>query len=140
MILDEIRDLAIRGSASPACRCKAIHTQIRAIVERAMEVSGGSLFDYIDAHKRWSHATFGKEDRTAGLVKHIAEELGEILDNPKDPYEWADIIILAIDGAVSNGIDADVLTGALLAKQAINLRRKWPEPVQGQPTFHIKED
>lgn len=105
-----------------------------------MEVSGGSLFDYIEAHRRWSEATFGTEDRTAGLVKHIAEELGEILDNPKDPYEWADIIILAIDGAMSNGIGADILTGALLSKQAINLRRKWPDPVPGQPTFHIKEE
>lgn len=105
-----------------------------------MESNGSSLFDYIEAHRQWSEATFGKEDRTAGIVKHIADELKEILDNSKDPYEWADIIILAIDGAISNGIDEDVLTGALLAKQAINLRRKWPEPVPGEPTFHIKED
>jgi hypothetical protein len=105
-----------------------------------MEVSSGSLFDYIEAHRRWSHATFGKGERTAGIIKHIAEELSEILDAPRDPYEWADIIILAIDGAISNGIDADVLTGALLAKQAINLRRNWPDPVQGEPTFHIKDD
>lgn len=105
-----------------------------------MEISGGSLFDYIEAHRRWSEATFGKEDRTAGIIKHIAEELSEILDTPKDPYEWADIIILAIDGATSNGIKADALTGALLSKQAINLRRSWPEPVPGQPTFHIKEE
>jgi hypothetical protein len=139
MILEEIRTLAMRGSVSPACGCRAIHTQIMSILEKAMEVSGGSLFDYIEAHRNWSVATFGKEDRTAGIIKHIAEELSEILDTPKDPYEWADIIILAIDGAVSNGIDADVLTGALLAKQAINLRRNWPEPVPGQPTFHLKD-
>jgi molybdopterin biosynthesis enzyme len=140
MNLEEIRTLAMRGSVSPACGCRAIHNQIRAMVEEAMEVSGGSLFDYIDAHRQWSAATFGKENRTAGIIKHIAEELKETLDNSKDPYEWADIIILAIDGAVSNGIDADVLTGALLAKQAINLRRDWPEPVPGQPTFHLKEE
>src|SRR5689334_13258780 len=105
-----------------------------------MEVGSGSLFDYIDAHKRWSHATFGKDNRTTGIIKHIADELNEILDNPKDPHEWADIIILAIDGAVSEGIEPDVLTGALLSKQAINLRRKWPDPVPGEPTFHIKEE
>jgi hypothetical protein len=109
-------------------------------VEEAMEVSSGSLFEYIEAHKLWSQATFGKENRTTGIVKHIADELSEILDAPDDPHEWADIIILAIDGAISNGIDADVLTGALLAKQAINLRRKWPAPVQGEPTFHVKDD
>lgn len=35
--LEEIRTLAMRGSVSPACGCRAIHTQIRAMVEKAME-------------------------------------------------------------------------------------------------------
>lgn len=34
--LEEIRTLAMRGSVSPACGCRAIHTQIRAMVEKAM--------------------------------------------------------------------------------------------------------
>lgn len=123
MILEEIRTLAIRGSASPACRCKAIHTQIRAIVEKAMEVSGGSLFDYIDAQKRRYESTFGKEDRTSEIVKDIADKLDGIFDVPSSPYEWADIISLAIDGAISNSIDPDVLSGALLSRQAINARQ-----------------
>lgn len=88
-----------------------------------MEVSGGSLFDYIDAQKRRYESTFGKEDRTSEIVKDIADKLDGIFDVPSSPYEWADIISLAIDGAISNSIDPDVLSGALLSRQAINARQ-----------------
>jgi hypothetical protein len=50
VILDEIRDLAIRGSASPGCACKRIHIQIRSIVERVMQkMSTKSIDDIAEA-------------------------------------------------------------------------------------------
>lgn len=88
--------------------------------------------------RRWSAATFGQGNRTAGILAHIRKELTEIEANPEDLEEWIDVILLAIDGFWRHG--GWDLSAALWAKRDKNRARKWPPPgPEDQPTEHIKE-
>ncbi len=80
------------------------------------------------AHQReWSLATFGPGARTAGVLDHIAKELAEIRSAPDDLSEWADVIILAFDGAQRTGAEPQAIIDAIKAKQAKNEARDWPD-------------
>lgn len=79
--------------------------------------------------------------RLAGILEHMRREMIEIMDAPTDPLEWADMIILAIDGAWRQGITPDELATALVAKQFSNCRRAWPDwrtSSPDEPIEHIR--
>lgn len=74
----------------------------------------------------------------AGVVDHITKELREILDAPDDLSEWADVIILALDGAQRTGADPQAIIDAIVAKQAKNEARDWPDWRTQDPTKAIE--
>lgn len=76
---------------------------------------------------QFSLRTFGPGLRTDGCLDHIARELGEIRKAPTDLSEWADVIILAFDGAQRTGADPQAIIDAIHAKQAVNEARDWPD-------------
>jgi len=82
---------------------------------------------YYHAHMFWSNATFGPHNRTKGILEHLTKEIEEVRESPNDASEWADLIILAIDGAWRNGLNAQDIIKALLEKQKKNSERKWPD-------------
>ena len=75
----------------------------------------------------WSEKTFGPGDRTKGVIDHIRKELAEIEAAPGDLEEWIDVIILAFDGAWRSGASPLQIVEALIAKQAKNEARTWPD-------------
>lgn len=83
--------------------------------------------EHIKRQMRWSTETFGPSSRLEGVLDHIRKELVEIVDSPGDASEWADLIILAIDGAWRQGIAPQQLLDAVWNKQAINEAREWPD-------------
>lgn len=88
--------------------------------------------DVIDAghltrQREFSRRTFGPGSRTAAVIDHITKELREIADAPDDVEEWADLIILAFDGAMRAGHDPQEIIYAIKAKQAKNETRTWPD-------------
>ena len=85
------------------------------------------LHAYYRGQREISERAFGPGTRLLGILAHIRKELDEVRADPTDPFEWADLIILAMDGAWRQGITADQLAWALLRKQAINRRRRWPD-------------
>lgn len=102
-------------------------------------------FDLV-AHLRrqmaFSLRTFGPGTRTVGVVDHIRSELKEILAAPKDIEEWADVILLALDGAWRTGATPEQIAAAIEGKQAKNESRQWPdwrEQPEGKPIEHIKQ-
>ena len=100
------------------------------------------LVGYIEAQRVLSTRNYGPGPRLQGVLKHLAKELTEVELDPQDPFEWADLIILAIDGAWREGISPGVLTRALVEKQAINARRRWPDwrtAGPDQPIEHVRE-
>lgn len=95
---------------------------------------------HIARQREWSVNTFGPGQRTAGVVDHITKELREVLDAPDDLSEWADIIILALDGAQRTGADPQAIIDAVVAKQARNEARVWPDWRTQDPNKAIEHD
>lgn len=95
---------------------------------------------HLDRQREWSTATFGPGDRTQGVLDHIRKELVEIEESPDDPSEWADVVILAFDGAWRAGIEAQEIIDAIHAKQAKNEARTWPDWRTAEPGKAIEHD
>ncbi|OCV78436.1 hypothetical protein A9P97_21040 [Klebsiella pneumoniae] len=90
------------------------------------------------AHAEWSQATFGNVG-PVGPLKHLSKEALEAAAEPGDLSEWADMQFLLWDAQRRAGITDDQITQAMIDKLAVNKQRSWPEPKDGEPRLHIKE-
>jgi hypothetical protein len=82
---------------------------------------------HLARQRQWSERTFGPGARTKGVIDHIRKELREIAADPADLYEWVDVVILAFDGAWRAGWEPQQIIDAIVAKQAVNEARQWPD-------------
>ncbi|EDX4488978.1 DUF550 domain-containing protein [Salmonella enterica subsp. salamae] len=89
-------------------------------------------------HAEWSDKTFG-DVGPIGPLKHLSKEALEAAAAPSDPLEWADMQFLLWDAQRRAGITDKQITMALVEKLAVNKKREWPEPKDGEPRLHIKE-
>ncbi|EDH5873462.1 hypothetical protein CC834_18970 [Salmonella enterica subsp. enterica serovar Oranienburg] len=89
-------------------------------------------------HAEWSDATFG-EVGPIGPLKHLSKEALEAAAEPDDLSEWADMQFLLWDAQRRAGVTDEQITMAMVEKLAINKARQWPEPKDGEPRLHIKE-
>ncbi|EPP3188335.1 DUF550 domain-containing protein [Salmonella enterica subsp. enterica serovar Enteritidis] len=89
-------------------------------------------------HAEWSDATFG-DVGPIGPLKHLSKEALEAAADPSDPLEWADMQFLLWDAQRRMGISDEFITRAMVEKLEINKSRQWPEPKDGEPRLHIKE-
>ncbi|EBR3459526.1 DUF550 domain-containing protein, partial [Salmonella enterica] len=63
----------------------------------------------------------------------------ETAAEPDDLSEWADMQFLLWDAQRRAGISDEQITLAMVEKLAVNKKREWPEPKDGEPRLHIKE-
>lgn len=89
-------------------------------------------------HAEWSQATFGNVG-PIGPLKHLSKEALEAAEQPGDLSEWADMHFLLWDAQRRAGITDEQITQAMIEKLAVNKQRSWPEPKDGEPRLHIKE-
>ncbi|MCE0022558.1 DUF550 domain-containing protein [Klebsiella pneumoniae] len=89
-------------------------------------------------HAEWSQATFGNVG-PVGPLKHLSKEALEAAEQPGDLSEWADMQFLLWDAQCRAGVTDEQITQAMIDKVAVNKQRKWPEPKDGEPRLHIKE-
>ncbi|BBQ77750.1 hypothetical protein WP3W18E01_17180 [Raoultella ornithinolytica] len=89
-------------------------------------------------HAEWSQATFGNVG-PVGPLKHLSKEALEAAVEPDDLSEWADMQFLLWDAQRRAGITDEQITQAMIEKLAVNKQREWPEPKDGEPRLHIKE-
>lgn len=89
-------------------------------------------------HAEWSDATFG-DVGPIGPLKHLSKEALEAAAEPEDLSEWADMQFLLWDAQRRAGISDEQITQAMVEKLAVNKQREWPEPKDGEPRLHIKE-
>lgn len=82
---------------------------------------------HLERQREFSLRTFGPGQRLAGVLDHIRKELKEVETSPDDVTEWADLIILAFDGAMRSGHDPQQIIHAIKGKQAKNEQREWPD-------------
>ncbi|CUJ97964.1 Protein of uncharacterised function (DUF550) [Achromobacter sp. 2789STDY5608615] len=103
----------------------------RTIVELyAAPQASAEAFDFV-AHlarqAEFSAHTFGPGARVAGVCDHIRKELIEVETSGGDLKEWVDVIILGLDGAWRSGATPQEIIAAIVAKQAKNEARTWPD-------------
>lgn len=89
-------------------------------------------------HAEWSQSTFGNVG-PIGPLKHLRREVLETIAKPHDLIEWADMQFLLWDAQRRAGITDEQITKAMIEKLAVNKLREWPEPKDGEPRLHIKE-
>lgn len=89
-------------------------------------------------HAEWSQATFGNVG-PVGPLKHLSKEALEAAAEPGDLSEWADMQFLLWDAQRRAGITDEQITQVMIDKLAVNKQREWPEPKDGEPRLHIKE-
>ncbi|HBT7016264.1 TPA: DUF550 domain-containing protein [Klebsiella pneumoniae] len=89
-------------------------------------------------HAEWSQSTFGSVG-PIGPLKHLSKEALEAAAEPGDLSEWADMQFLVWDAQRRAGITDEQITQAMIEKLAVNKQREWPEPKDGEPRLHIKE-
>lgn len=75
----------------------------------------------------WANATFPDRPTHSAWVK-LFEEIGEVIKDPDDPLEWADVFILLMDLTKIHRID---IAGAVRDKIRINRERKWAVDSRG---------
>ncbi|EDQ8706964.1 DUF550 domain-containing protein [Salmonella enterica] len=89
-------------------------------------------------HAEWSDKTFG-DVGPVGPLKHLSKEALEAAAEPDDMSEWADMQFLLWDAQRRAGISDGEITAAMEEKLKVNMARQWPEPKDGEPRLHIKE-
>jgi hypothetical protein len=89
-------------------------------------------------HAQWSQATFGNVG-PVGPLKHLSKEAMEAAAKPNDLSEWADMQFLLWDAQRRAGITDEQITQAMIEKLEVNKARQWPQPKDGEPRLHIKE-
>ncbi|VUC79820.1 Eaa1 [Raoultella terrigena] len=89
-------------------------------------------------HAEWSQVTFGNVG-PIGPLKHLSKEALEAAAEPGDLSEWADMQFLLWDAQRRAGITDEQITQAMIEKLVVNKQRSWPEPKEGYPRLHIKE-
>lgn len=89
-------------------------------------------------HAEWSDKTFG-DVGPVGPLKYLSKEALEAAAEPDDLSEWADMQFLLWDAQRRAGITDKQITLAMEEKLKVNMARQWPEPKDGEPRLHIKE-
>lgn len=71
---------------------------------------------------------------------HLAEEAGEAAADPADILEWADCMILLLDGARKAGYSTQDIYDAVQKKMTINKNRTWSKPDADGVARHVKTE
>lgn len=119
------------------------------------------LVAHIERQRAFSRATFGPGERRQGVSDHIRKELVELAELPAvEPpnfdgsrridagaldlrrhqalEEWADVILLALDGAWRTGASPVDIALAIKEKQNRNEQRTWPDWRTADPNKAIE--
>ena len=101
-----------------------------------------SLEEFWDHLSVWSQTTFGDDHVRGpqGPLKHLMKEIEkEVLPNPTDLEEYADLLFLVFDATRRAGFTYEQLCQAVTFKLAKNRARKWPKPTTDEPVEHIRD-
>jgi len=87
---------------------------------------------------KWSDETFGASRSPIGSINHMKEECDELLEDPYDLYEYADVLHLLLDSVRKAGYTTEDLMMAAWNKLEVNKNRTWGEPDEFGVVRHIK--
>ncbi len=98
----------------------------------------GEFNDVVKAVTDWGAKTFGdhRRSKVPGILKHLEEEIEELLEDPDSAEEQADCLMLIFQLSRATGVD---LEKAVLDKLEINKRRKWARIPGVGYSKHVEE-
>lgn len=74
----------------------------------------------------WKREVLG-DPSLDGSLRHLEEEVRDLVSDPYDPYALADVLILFMGICQKVGFSMEDMYSAVEAKQAINESRLWAE-------------
>lgn len=86
----------------------------------------------------WQAATFPRAT-PASVVEHLRREVDELVKDPADVMELADVVFLAVGLAYELDLTVDDLARVVAEKLAINRQRVWQEPDDQGVVEHVRE-
>lgn len=117
-----------------------LHVAVLGGVNRSYIEGIMDLAKHLQRQREFSLRTFGPGPRTEGICAHIRKELAEVEAAPLDLEEWADVVLLALDGAWRAGHEPEDIARAIAAKQVKNEGRAWPDWRTVPPGNAIEHD
>lgn len=75
------------------------------------------LAAHLARQRDFSLRTFGPGYRIEKVIAHLRKEMAEVRANPTDVTEYADMLLLACDGALRMGEGPEGLAGALIHRR-----------------------
>lgn len=135
------------GTAGPDSGLMAALDEAEALLSQPYRHTAAPVpveaFDFtahLHRQQQFSAKTFGPGKRVQGVTDHIAKELAEVRESDGDLSEWIDVVILGLDGALRCGATPEQVVAALIAKQAKNESRRWPDWRTADPNKAIEHD
>lgn len=89
------------------------------------------LNKFLSEQKKFSEKTFGKDYPLKSVLKHLGKEVKEVIANPDDMEEWADVFILLMDAMMRNNISFKKILKASNEKLKKNKKRQWKKGKDG---------
>ena len=96
---------------------------------------GNALGELQDRVIQFQRRNFPGQPLDAKL-EHLRREILELIADPKDRSEWADVFILILGAANLAQIAAPELIAIANAKMSINEKRKWPAMPDAHGVYH----
>lgn len=88
----------------------------------------------------WQDRTFGQATLESVLA-HMREEIDEVIENPDDLYEWADMLLLFLGAMSKQGIRFEEVFDKSRDKfYNVLVHRQWGNPDSNGVVRHIKEE
>ncbi len=93
-----------------------------------------------DEQAEWSRSVFGSDQIRGpqGPLKHLAKEVQEVLADPTDLEEYADLMFLVVDATRRADFTYQQLMDACFAKLVKNKSRKWGPASLDEPVEHVR--
>lgn len=113
-------------------------SQVCGLSWRYIDEIANPLQAFMDDHAEWADATF-KGQPVSGVLAHLKKEVQELIDNPDDPHEAADVLGLFTRFWYLKGGTAQSLIKVGREKLEICKTRTYGEPDEDGAVQHIPE-
>lgn len=120
----------------PNCRDYLVSRGVTDIRHRE---SVPSLDRVLTEVNEWQAVTFPRAT-PASVVEHLRREVLELVDDPTDTAELADVIFLVVGLAYELGLSMSDLARIVAGKLAVNRQRVWGEPDAFGVVEHLREE
>lgn len=107
--------------------------RVESVLDGLNHMNIEKLEKLIREQREFSDKAFGTPEQRdcMGALHHLKLEVQELIENPDDEMEWADCMLLLMDGARRKGYTLEQIFDFCQAKLEINKKRTWEKTENG---------